>query len=50
MTEEEDIDGLAAEYVLGSLGSAERAEVDARRRIDTSLAAAIEAWHAGSAP
>jgi anti-sigma-K factor RskA len=44
MTEEEDIDGLAAEYVLGSLGSAERAEVDARRRTDTSLAAAIEAW------
>ena len=44
MTEEDDIDGLAAEYVLGSLGSAERAEVDARRRTDTSLAAAIEAW------
>ena len=44
MTEEEDIDGLAAEYVLGSLDPAERAEVDARRKDDASLAAAIEAW------
>jgi anti-sigma-K factor RskA len=44
MTEEDDIDALAAEYVLGSLSPAERAEVDARRRHDASLAAAIEAW------
>jgi anti-sigma-K factor RskA len=44
MTEEDDIDGLAAEYALGSLSSAERAEVEVRRRSDASLAAAIDAW------
>jgi hypothetical protein len=44
MTEEEDIDGLAAEYALGSLDPAERAHVEARRKSDASLAAAIEAW------
>ena len=44
MTEEDDIDGLAAEYVLGSLDPAERADVDARRKSDAPLAAAIEAW------
>jgi hypothetical protein len=42
--EEDDIDGLAAEYVLGSLSVAERREVDARRQTDTALAAAIVAW------
>ena len=44
MTEDEDIDGLAAEYVLGSLDPAERRQVDARRETDASLAAAIAAW------
>ncbi len=44
MTEEEDIDGLAAEYVLGSLDQAERKEADARRKTDASLTSAIEAW------
>ena len=44
MTKEEDIDGLAAEYVLGSLDQAERAHVDARRRTDALLTAAIVAW------
>ena len=44
MTEEDDIDGLAAEYVLGSLDPAERGQVDARRRTDQALADAIEAW------
>ena len=44
MTEEDDIDGLAAEYVLGSLDPAERAQVDARRKTDAPLAAAVEAW------
>jgi anti-sigma-K factor RskA len=44
MTEDDDIDGLAGEYVLGALGPAERAEVNSRRRMDISLAAAIEAW------
>jgi hypothetical protein len=44
MAEEDDIDGLAGEYVLGSLDAAERRQVDARRRTDASLAAAIVAW------
>jgi hypothetical protein len=44
MTEDEDIDGLAAEYVLGSLDPAERRQVDARRKTDASLAAAVAAW------
>ena len=44
MTEEDDIDGLAGEYVLGSLDAAERRQVDARRRSDAPLAAAIVAW------
>ena len=44
MTEDEDIDGLAAEYVLGSLDAGERAAVDARRGADRALDAAIGAW------
>jgi hypothetical protein len=50
MTEEEDIDGLAAEYVVGSLDEAERKELNARRRTDTSLSRAIEAWEHRLAP
>jgi anti-sigma-K factor RskA len=44
MFEGEDIDGLASEYVLGSLDKAERKEVNARRKTDASLTSAIEAW------
>src|SRR5262245_4151011 len=44
MTENEDIDGLAAEYALGTLDPAERRQVDERKRTDASLSAAIEAW------
>jgi hypothetical protein len=44
MTEEDDIDGVAAEYVLGSLSPAERAQVEARRGSDAALAALIQAW------
>jgi hypothetical protein len=44
MSEDEDIDGLAAEYVLGSLAAAERAAVEARRGVDRELDAAIRAW------
>jgi anti-sigma-K factor RskA len=44
MTEDEDIDGLAAEYVLGSLDPSERVAVDVRRRSDHPLADAIRAW------
>jgi anti-sigma-K factor RskA len=50
MTEEENIDGLAAEFVLGSLDGAERAEVEARRALEGSLKAAIEAWERRLAP
>src|ERR1700694_2768611 len=44
MTEGEDIDGMAAEYVLGSLDVDERKEVAARRRTDAVLDQAIKTW------
>ena len=50
MTEEDDIDGLAGEYVLGSLDAAERRQVDVRLQTDASLAAAIAAWERDLAP
>ena len=50
MTEEENIDGLAAEYVLGSLDAAERAQVEAHRALEGSLKAAIAAWERRLAP
>lgn len=50
MTAEDDIDGLAAEYALGSLDPAERKSVDERRRTDGQLSAAIVAWERRLAP
>jgi anti-sigma-K factor RskA len=44
MTDDDDIDGLAAEYVLGSLDPAERNAITARRRVDRALDDAITAW------
>jgi anti-sigma-K factor RskA len=44
MTDSEDIDGLAAEYVLGSLGPSERKAVSERRRHERALNEAIAAW------
>ena len=44
MTEREDIDMLAAEYVLGTLDAAERTAVAARRRREPALESAIVAW------
>lgn len=44
MTDNEDIDGLAAEYVLGSLGPSERQAVSERRRHERALNEAIAAW------
>jgi anti-sigma-K factor RskA len=44
MTEADDIDGLAAEYVLGSLSLEERRDVDARRQSDRALDQAVAAW------
>lgn len=46
MTEPEDIDVLAGEYVLGTLDPGERASVAARRARDPALDAAICAWEA----
>jgi anti-sigma-K factor RskA len=50
MTPEEDIEGLAGEYVLGSLTPEERREADARRRRDRALNAAIADWERRLAP
>lgn len=50
MTDEQDIDMLAAEYVLGTLPAAERADVALRARHDRALAAAIEGWERRLAP
>jgi anti-sigma-K factor RskA len=44
MTQEDDIDGLAGEYVLGSLSLEERRDVDARRGSDRVLDDAVAAW------
>lgn len=44
MTDDEDIDGLAAEYVLGSLDPSERKVINARRKRDVALGEAIAAW------
>ncbi|MDF2995651.1 MAG: hypothetical protein K0R27_1288 [Xanthobacteraceae bacterium] len=50
MAELDDIDGLAGEYLLGTLDPAERAAVAARRRREPDLDAAIAAWEARFAP
>jgi anti-sigma-K factor RskA len=44
MTEREDIDALAGEYVLGTLDAGERATVAARRQREPALDSAIMAW------
>ena len=44
MTDDDDVDGLAAEYVVGSLDPAERAQVAARCRTDVTLREAIGDW------
>ena len=50
MNDREDIDGLAAEYVLGTLDAGERAEVAARRQREHDLDTAIGAWERRLAP
>ncbi|NJO23835.1 MAG: hypothetical protein HC868_14040 [Sphingomonadales bacterium] len=50
MSDQDDIDALAAEYVLGTLSPAERTAVSARRQRERELDAAIEAWEARLAP
>jgi anti-sigma-K factor RskA len=44
MMKDRDVDGIAAEYVLGSLDASERQAVDARRKSDAALRAAIVEW------
>jgi anti-sigma-K factor RskA len=44
MTELDDIDGLAAEFVLGTLARDERTAVIERRQADAALDRAIAAW------
>ena len=44
MTMDEDVDGFAAEYVLGTLNADERAEADALRLVDASFAAKVLEW------
>jgi anti-sigma-K factor RskA len=50
MTLSVEDEGLAAEYVLGTLDSGERATVAARRLRESELDAAIAAWEARLAP
>ncbi|MCK2184290.1 anti-sigma factor [Halomonas getboli] len=50
MTDRDDIDMLAAEYVLGTLDADERAEVMQRRQADSELDARILEWEARLAP
>ncbi|MEW9307984.1 anti-sigma factor [Labrys neptuniae] len=50
MTERDDLDLLAGEYVLGTLDTAERAAVAARRQREPDLDAAITAWERRLAP
>lgn len=44
MADDDDMDGLAGEYVLGTLDRPERDAVDARAAIDPALRAAIGGW------
>lgn len=50
MTDRDDIDMLAAEYVLGTLEADERADVARRRAHEPDLDARILAWEARLAP
>ena len=50
MTERDEIDVLAGEYVLGTLDAAERVAAQAQRRRDRALDAAIAAWEERLAP
>jgi len=50
MSDFDDIDALAGEYVLGTLDAAERASVAARRQREPALDEAVAAWEARLAP
>ena len=44
MTMDEDVDGFAAEYVLGTLGADERAQADALKLVDPGFASKVVEW------
>jgi anti-sigma-K factor RskA len=44
MTMDEDVDGFAAEYVLGTLDADERTEAEALRLVDAGFAAKVLEW------
>jgi anti-sigma-K factor RskA len=44
MTMDDDVDGFAAEYVLGTLDADERAQADALRLVDPGFAAKVLEW------
>lgn len=50
MTEDDDIDAIAGEYVLGTLDAGERVSVAARRLREPALDAAIQDWERKLAP
>jgi anti-sigma-K factor RskA len=50
MTETDDIDATAAEYVLGTLDARERSAVDQRRGSEPALARAIAEWEVRLGP
>jgi anti-sigma-K factor RskA len=50
MSDTDDIEALAGEYVLGTLDAEERAEVAARRNREPGLDAAIRAWERRLSP
>ena len=50
MSDFDDTDALAGEYVLGTLDASERASVAARRQREPALDEAIAAWEARLAP
>ncbi|PPC84907.1 MAG: hypothetical protein CTY31_06115 [Hyphomicrobium sp.] len=50
MTDQDDIDGLAGEYVLGTLDATERTAVAARRQRERALDTAIVAWEQRLSP
>jgi len=50
MSDQEDLDALAGEYVLGTLDAAERNAVSARRQREPALDRAIVDWEARLAP
>ena len=44
MSMDEDTDGFAAEYVLGTLDAEERAQVEAMMSVDKDFTSMVEAW------